>query len=190
MPQIAERPATYADLEAVPPHLVAEILFGRLVTHPRPAPRHSLAASALGGELHGSFQRGKGGPGGWIFLDEPELHLGKHVAVPDIAAWRLERLPELPDTAYIETPPDWVCEVLSPSTERHDRGEKRLIYAQAGVRHVWHLDPVLKLLEVFELKDGKWLLLDVVRDAGEVRLAPFDAVPLELAALWPLDSAT
>ena len=128
-----QRAATYEDLLAVPEHLVAEILFGRLVTHPRPAPRHAVARSALGSVLGPPFQFGRGGPGGWIFMVEPELHLGAHVVVPDLAAWRRERLPALPETAWIEIAPDWVCEVLSPSTERYDRGDKRLIYAEAGV---------------------------------------------------------
>src|SRR5262249_45228313 len=156
MAEPAKRAATYADLLAVPEPLVAEILFGELVTHPRPAPRHALAAIRLGAILSGPFDLGIGGPGGWAFLPEPEVHLGEHVAVPDIAGWRLERFPELPDTAWIETAPDWVCEVLSPSTESNDRGDKRLIYADAAVPHVWHIDPILKMLEAYELKDGKW----------------------------------
>ncbi|MGE3246122.1 MAG: Uma2 family endonuclease, partial [Beijerinckiaceae bacterium] len=117
MAEAATRRATYADLEAVHPHLVAELINGALVTHPRPAPRHAIAAIALGGEISGSFQRRQGGPGGWIFMVEPELHFGENVVVPDIAGWRRERLPQLPDTAYITTPPDWLCEVISPSTE-------------------------------------------------------------------------
>ena len=103
MGEAAKTPAIYADLEAVPPHLVAEILFGTLSTHPRPAPRHGGATSALGAVTGGPYQFGIGGPGGWIFVDEPELHLGPHVVVPDIAGWRRERLARLPDTAYIES---------------------------------------------------------------------------------------
>ncbi|WP_375457855.1 Uma2 family endonuclease [uncultured Enterovirga sp.] len=122
-------PATYADIEALPEHLVGEIIDGMLETYPRPRPRHGAAASALSYELTGPFQRGRGGPGGWVFIVEPELHLGHQVVVPDLAGWRRERLTELPDTAYLETAPDWVCEVLSPSTARVDRGAKRRIYA-------------------------------------------------------------
>jgi Uma2 family endonuclease len=109
------------------------------------------------------------------------------VAVPDLAAWRRERLPQLPDTAWIDVAPDWICEVLSPSTERYDRGDKRMIYADAGVDHVWHVDPVLRMLEVFELRDGKWLLLDVFRDDAEVAAPPFERAPFSLALLWPFD---
>jgi Uma2 family endonuclease len=188
MAQTAKRAATYEDLLAVPEPLVAEILFGELVTHPRPAPRHAFAASALGSVLGPPFQFRRGGPGGWVFLDEPELHLGKHVAVPDLTAWRREHLPALPDTAWIEVAPDWVCEVLSPLTERYDRGDKRLIYAEAGVAHVWHLNPVLRMLEVLELRDGKWLLLDVFRDNAEVAAPPFAEITFTLGLLWPFDN--
>jgi Uma2 family endonuclease len=182
-----KRAATYEDLRKVPAHLVAEILFGTLVTHPRPAPPHAVAGSALGSVLGGPFQLGRGGPGGWIFMDEPELHLGAHVVVPDLAAWRRERLPALPDTAWIDVAPDWVCKVLSPSTERYDRGEKRAIYADAGVRHVWHIDPVLRMLEVFELRDGKWLLLGTFSDDAEVAAAPFAEAAFSLGLLWPFE---
>jgi Uma2 family endonuclease len=172
---------------AVPEHLVAEILFGRLVTHPRPAPRHSVAASVLGYALGPPFQLGDGGPGGWLIIDEPELHLNGHVVVPDLAGWRLERMPALPETAWIEIVPDWICEVLSPSTERYDRGDKRIIYAKAAVSHLWHVDPVLRMLEVFELKDGKWLLLDVFHDNAEVAAPPFSDASFQLGRLWPFE---
>ncbi len=184
-----QRAATYADLEAVPPHLVAEILFGSLVTHPRPAPRHAVASNSLGHELTGPFQKGRGGPGGWIFMVEPELHLGPHVVVPDLAAWRRERMPAMPEKAFVEIAPDWICEILSPSTETADRGPKRRIYATYEVPHLWHLDPAAKLLEVFELKDRHWVLFEVFQDEDEVKAPPFDAVPFPIAALWPLDPA-
>ena len=187
MVQTAQRAATYQDLLAVPEPLVAEILFGELVTHPRPAPPHTSAASALGGALAPPYQFGRGGPGGWVILDEPELHLGEHVVVPDLAGWRRERLPTMPETAWFEVAPDWVCEVLSPSTERYDRGDKRIIYAEAGVSHLWHVDPVLRMLEVFELRDGKWLLLDVFRDNAEVAAQPFADPSFPLGLLWPFD---
>lgn len=188
MTEPAHRAATYEDLLAVPEHLVAEILFGRLVTHPRPAPRHSVAASALGNALGPPFQFGRDGPGGWIFMDEPELHLNGHVVVPDLAAWRLERMPALPETAWIEIAPDWICKVLSPSTERYDRGDKRIIYAKAAVSHLWHVDPVLRMLEVFERQDGKWLLLDVFHDNAEVAAPPFSDASFQLGRLWPFES--
>lgn len=187
MAEPAKKRVTYADLEAVPPHLVAEIIDGELVTHPRPSPRHGMASSALGARLAGPFQFGADGPAGWVFIDEPELHLADDVVVPDIAGWRRERLPGLPDEAWIDVPPDWVCEVLSASTERRDRGSKRRIYAEAGVGHLWLLDPRFQLLEVFALSNGNWLLIGTWSSDDVVSAPPFDAISISLADLWPLD---
>ncbi len=187
----AEKPrrATYAELEAVPPHMVAEILNGVLHVFPRPAPPHAYASSSLGIEIGGPFDRGRGGPGGWRILDEPELHFGpkddEDVVVPDLAGWRLERMPKLPKTAYFTLAPDWVCEVLSPSTETADRTEKMPIYAREGVRHAWLLHPIRRTLEVFRRgPDGLWVLLGVHHGSATVRAEPFDAVDLDLSTLW------
>src|SRR4051812_33386454 len=165
--------AVYSDLNGVPDHVVAEILDGELFTSPRPAPRHARAASSLGGELYGPFDRGRGGPGGWILLDEPELHLHGDVLVPDLAGWRRERMPELPDAAAFELAPDWVCEVLSPSTAGLDRAEKMPLYAREGVSHVWLADPMARTLEAFELEAGRWVLLGSWRDDAVVNVRPF-----------------
>jgi len=187
MANAVPKPATYADVLAVPAPLVAQVLGGELYTHPRPSPRHAAAASSLGDELTSPFQKGRGGPGGWVFMDEPELHLGFDVVVPDIAGWRRENLPVLPDTPYLETPPDWVCEILSPSTERLDRGIKRRIYAEAGVKHMWLIDPRSQVLEAFALTSGQWLLVGTAQGGDDVSIAPFDAISFSLAALWPFD---
>ena len=184
MAEPASREATYEDLLRVPPPLVAEILYGQLHTHPRPAPRHALASTALGTRLFDPFGRGTGGPGGWWILDEPEIHLGRHVLVPDIAGWRRERMPALPDTAWFAIAPDWVCEVLSPATAQTDRSLKLPIYAEQGVGHCWLVDPLLRTLEAFALSDGKWLLLATLKEDEPVRLPPFDAIEFPLAALW------
>lgn len=197
MPQPKAKTATYADIEALPENMVGEILFGALHTHPRPAPRHARATSTLGVELGGPFDRGRGGPGGWIILDEPELHLGPHVVVPDLAGWRRERMPKLPDTAYFETAPDWVAEVLSPSTARIDRTDKLAIYATFGVRHAWYVDPDQRTLEVFSLTGGstsaasapeaqsrKWLLAATFKDADAITAPPFEAHTFALDGLW------
>jgi Uma2 family endonuclease len=178
-------PATYADIEALPANMVGEILFGVLHAHPRPAPRHSRASSRLGAELVSPFDRGRGGPGGWIILGEPELHLGPHVVVPDIAGWRRERLPRLPETAYFETPPDWVCEVLSPSTARLDRTDKLTVYAEYKVGHCWLVDPDALTLEVFELSNGRWMLHSTYKEADTVAAPPFEAHSFSLDVLWP-----
>ncbi|MGA0593523.1 Uma2 family endonuclease [Enterovirga sp. CN4-39] len=187
MAQPASRQATYADLEAVPEHLVAEIIDGVLETHPRPRPRHGAAANALATELTGPFQRGRGGPGGWLFIPEPELHLGGQIVVPDIGGWRRERLTIEPETAFIEVAPDWVCEILSPSTARLDRGAKRRIYAEAGISHLWLLDPVAGELEAFELRDRRWVLLGTIQRGDTVSTAPFEAASFALDDLFPFD---
>ncbi len=184
MPEPAERQATYDDLLEAPPHLVAEIVNGRLVTHPRPAPRHLRASSRLGVKLGDSFDIGDNGPGGWWILDEPELHLDSDVLVPDLAGWRCERMPKLPDTAWFELAPDWVCEVLSPGTASSDRSEKLPIYAEQGVGHVWLVDPLLRTLEAFGNTKGQWLLLATLKDADRVTLPPFDALSFDLSLLW------
>ena len=188
MAQPASRQATYADLEAVPDHLVAEIIDGVLETHPRPRPRHQRAAGRLAGELTESFERGRRGPGGWIFVIEPELHLGSQVLVPDVAGWKADRLATEPPEPFITVAPHWVCEVLSTSTARIDRGPKRRIYAEASVRHLWLLDPVEGELEAFELTASKWLLLATVQRGGTVGVAPFEAVPFPLNDLFPFDT--
>jgi Uma2 family endonuclease len=184
MTDSALRRATYDDLLQVPSNLVAEILNGRLVTHPRPSPRHLRASSMLGSKLAAPFDEGAGGPGGWWILDEPELHLAADVLVPDLAGWRRERLTRLPDTAWFDVAPDWVCEVLSRSTAALDRVEKLPAYAAAEVSHAWLIDPLLRTLEVFVLHEGKWLLLATCSGNDPIRLAPFDAVSFELGSLW------
>ncbi len=183
------RRATFADIEALPANLVGQILYGVLHVHPRPTPRHATATTELVGELRNPFGRGRGGPGGWVILIEPELHLGDHVVVPDIAGWRRERLPTLPDTAYIETPPDWVCEVLSPSTARIDRTDKLAVYATFGVKHCWYVDPLAKTLEVFALQGDKWLLAATFKDADAVTAPPYEAHTFALDVLRPPDAA-
>jgi Uma2 family endonuclease len=181
----ARRRATYEDVLAAPPDKIAEIVDGVLELSPRPAKAHAIASSVLGEELGPPFRRGRGGPGGWILVDEPELHLGADVLVPDLAGWRRERMPvvrtELP---YFTLAPDWLCEVLSPSTSKLDRARKLPIYARAEVRHVWLVDPLARTLEVLRLESGRWSILGTHADDARVRAEPFDAIELELGALW------
>jgi Uma2 family endonuclease len=178
------KPATYADIEALPPHLTGEIAFGVLHVMPRPRRRHGHVATELQTELFSPFGRGRGGPGGWVFLSEQELHLGEHVVVPDISGWRRERLTANADTVGITTPPDWVCEILSPSTQRFDRTDKLAIYAAFGVGHCWYIDPVDKTLEVFARQGDKWLLYATFKDADPVAAPPFDVHTFPLDVLW------
>ncbi len=181
------KPATYADLVALPANLVGEIVNGTLHAQPRPAPRHGLATVGIVAQLNDPFdyRRMGDGPGGWIFLVEPELHLGPQIVVPDIAGWRIERLTPFPETAHIETPPDWVCEVLSPSTARFDRIEKLPLYGSFGIGHAWYVDPIACTLEVFALNDGKWQIAANFTDAAAVTAPPFEAHTFPLDVLWP-----
>ena len=181
----ARRRATYEDLCQVPDHKVAEILDGELVVTPRPALRHASASLGLGGHLWGPFQRGRGGPGGWWILFEPGLHLQDDVVVPDLAGWRRERLPAVPHAEFLTLAPDWVCEVISPSTERLDRSRKMGIYAREGVTHLWLLDPIVRTLEVLRLEGDRWMVLATHSDVDVVRVEPFETVEIELPSLWP-----
>ncbi|MBS1118973.1 MAG: hypothetical protein H6Q90_1201 [Deltaproteobacteria bacterium] len=178
-----QRRATYQDVLDAPTHMIAEIIGGELRLSPRPDGPVLAVASALRGEL-GPLRGGRGGPGGWLILDEPELHFGDEIVVPDLAGWTRERLPVVPDAAFIRLPPDWVCEVVSPSSERSDRAEKLPLYASVGVRHAWLVHPLRRTLEAFRLHEGKWLTLAVYKDSDRVRAEPFDAVALQLAMLW------
>lgn len=182
------QPATYEDLLKVPDHLVAEIVDGDLYASPRPAPRHAHATSRLGGSLDGPFDRGRGGPGGWRILDEPELHLGPDIVVPDLAGWRRERLPALPEEAYFSVAPDWVCEVVSPSTAALDRVKKMGVYARERVQHAWLIDPIAQTLEALRLENSRWVIVSSCAGAEVVRVPPFEAIDLDLAVLWDLPS--
>jgi Uma2 family endonuclease len=171
----------------VPAHQCAEIVNGTLYVMPRPAPKHASAASMLGVELGGPFQLARGGPGGWWILREPELQLvPKEPLVPNLAGWRVARMPQLPDTAYFTLSPDWVCEVLSRSTEKVDRDEKLPCYAEHGVRHVWLVDPIDKRLEVhaLDVETKRWREVRIHQGDTTVRAEPFDAIDLDLVALW------
>jgi Uma2 family endonuclease len=181
----ARRRATYEDVLAAPEHMVAEIVDGKLRLQPRPAKPHAAAATALGEELGPPFKRGKGGPGGWIILDEPEIHLGEDIVVPDLGGWRRQRMPALvDDEPYFTVAPDWICEVLSPNTATLDRAKKLPIYAREGVSHAWLVDPRARTLEVLRLEGRNWLVLGVFADDARVRAEPFEVFELELGILW------
>lgn len=185
MVDTAPRRATYQDVLDAPENRVAELIDGVLHTSPRPAKPHAAAASVLGEELGPPFKRGRGGPGGWIILFEPEIHFGGDVLVPDLAGWRRSRMPVMTtEEAYFTLAPDWVCEVLSPGTARLDRADKLPIYARGEVRHTWLVDPLLRTLEILQLEAGRWVLLGTYRDDARVRGEPFDAIELELGLLW------
>ena len=176
--------ATYQDVIDSPDHMIAEIVDGELYQTTRPGAPHTVAASLLLGLLHAPFSPGGGGgPGGWTVLFEPELHLGDDILVPDLAGWRLERMPVVPRVAYFTLVPDWICEVLSRSTGAIDRNVKLPIYARAGVRHVWLIDTLRCTVEVLRLDAGQWTVLGIHREE-RVRAEPFEAVELPIGRLW------
>jgi Uma2 family endonuclease len=184
------RPATYEDLLAVPEHLVAEIIDGELITSPRPALRHADVTTGLASELRQAFDRGGSGPGGWRILFEPELHFGDDVLVPDIVGWRRERLPHVPQEAWLALAPDWLCEVLSPSTTALDRGKKLRIYAREGVPHAWLVDPLAQRVEVLRRDGADWLPVAIDDRRGSLRAEPFEAIGIDLTLLWDEGRAT
>ncbi len=184
----ARKLATYEDVLNAPEHLVAELVQGVLHTSPRPAPRHAVTSMGLSGQLSMPFRFGRGGPGGWVLMNEPELHIAGAVVVPDLAGWRRERMPVVPTKdAYIDIVPNWICEVLSPSTARFDRRIKMSTYALAGVDHLWLIDPDPQTLEAYERSpSGQWLLLATHGGDDVAAIKPFADAPLELALLWQL----
>jgi Uma2 family endonuclease len=183
---VAKRRATYADVEAVPDTKVAELIEGDLIVSPRPASPHARAASTLGATLITAFDGppGAGRPGGWWLLFEPELHFGKNVLVPDMAGWRHERMARVPNVAAFTLAPDWLCEVVSPSTGAIDRGRKMALYAREGVRNMWIVDPITRTIEVYRLEDGRWVVVSAHGGDDPVQAEPFEALVLEPARWW------
>ena len=183
---LGHQPTLYDDLCALPEGVTGEILAGQLHTMSRPSGRHGVAGSALVADLGPPFDFGRGGPGGWWIITEPEIHFVRdtEVAVPDLAGWRRERMPQVPNDHRFAVVPDWVCKILSPSTARKDRFIKLPIYARYGVAHAWLVDPEAHTLEAFELRQGIWLLIATLQDDAPVRVPPFDAIEFSLADLW------
>ncbi len=176
----------YERLLALPENLIGEIIGGELYTQPRPAGPHASASSVLGMDIGSAYHRGRGGPGGWWIIDEPELHFVRdtEVLVPDIGGWRRERMPSIPQDHRFEVVPDWVCEVLSPGTQRKDRVIKMKVYARFGVAFLWLVDPNARILETYALADGQWTVTGLYQDQDEVSAAPFEAVTIALGDLW------
>ncbi len=179
-----KRPPTYRDLTALPAHVVGEILDGELYASPRPRPAHAITQCAIPADLVPPYQHGRGGPGGWLIMIEPELHLGRQIVVPDVAGWRARRLRDVPNRVGITVAPDWICEVLSPTTAHLDRGKKLRTYREHGVKHAWLVDPILRSVEVYRRAPTAWTLRAVAEGDQRVQLEPFAAVTIDLAAWW------
>lgn len=184
MIELARKRATYVDLYSIPENMVGEIIDGELIVSPRPSVRHSHAASSLGGEIVPPYKFGRGGPGGWIILDEPEISLGENIIVPDLAGWKRERFPIEEDHNWISVCPDWVCEVVSPGSVRIDRVKKMGIYAQHRVPYFWIIDPANNTLEVLKNEAGQWLIIGTYAEDDKVRAEPFQEIEIDLSFLW------
>ncbi len=176
----------YDRLLALPEHVTGEIIGGELHTQPRPTGKHGLVERGLSINLGGPYDLGRGGPGGWWIIPEPEVHFVRdtEVVVPDLAGWRRERMPSMPDDHRFEVVPDWVCEILSPGSAKKDRVLKLPLYARYGVAHAWLVAPGERTLEAFSLRDAAWVLIAVLQDDDLVKLRPFDAVGFALSDLW------
>ena len=178
------RKATYQDVLDAPPNMVAQLIDGELYLQARPAGPHVWASGTLHTALNGKFGDFEDRPGGWVILHEPELHLGENVIVPDIAGWRVENLPEIPATAKFDIVPDWICEVLSPSTRNRDLGPEREICAYHGVGHLWIVSHVARKLQIFELSGGEWLSITILEGMVAISVPPFENLNIPLSRLW------
>lgn len=184
--QPAFKPALYQQLEALPEGLTGEILDGQLHTQPRPTGLHAHAATGLAIDIGSAYERGRGGPGGWWIILEPEVHFVRdaEVAVPDLAGWRRGRMPRIPEGHRFEVVPDWVCEILSPSTASKDSEIKMPLYARHGVAYLWLVDPQRRELEAYALKQGQWWQIAAASEDQVIAVPPFEALQLDLGALW------
>lgn len=180
----AKELTSYEALYNIPENMIGEILSGELIVTPRPAARHMHVTTILGEEIGPPYRRGRGGPGGWIFLIEVEIKLGEDIVVPDLAGWRRERFPTEQEHNWIPIAPDWVCEVLSPSTVRTDKVRKMPLYARHNVGHIWLIDPANLTLDAFRLESGRWSLLGSFSENDTVRIDPFQEIEIHLGDLW------
>lgn len=178
------RPATLLDLDNLPEDVFGEIIDGELQVHPRPDEPHAKAAFELTLTLGNAFHRGITGPGGWVLRAEPRILFGAQTTLsPDLAGWRQERYAAL-RKGPLQITPDWVCEILSPSTARYDRVHKLPIYARNGVQHAWVIDPVLRTLDVLRLESGSWVIVGIHERNDKVRAEPFGEIEIDLTQIW------
>jgi Uma2 family endonuclease len=185
MSEPAKKKATYEDLYTIPENMTGEIINGELVVTPRPSRKHGFAATVLSTEIVTPYQFGRGGgPGGWIFIVEPEIGLEENILVPDIAGWKRERFPRAEAHNWISVAPDWICEVLSPHTARYDRIGKMRIYIRHRVPYVWLVDPILLTLEAYNIEPDGRIILSSFAGNEKVRMEPFPELELDLGLFW------
>ena len=185
MAEPAKRKAAYEDLFNIPENMTGEIINGELVVTPRPSRKHTSATSSLGYKIGPPYQFGEGGgPGGWVIIIEPEIGLGEDILVPDLAGWKVERYPEEEPHNWISVVPDWICEVLSPSSLKRDRMDKMPIYARHGVAYFWLIDPIARTLDVFRLENGRWVVSGLYVEDVKVRAEPFAEIEINLHDIW------
>ncbi len=185
MSEPAGKIATYDDLYNIPENMTGEIINGELIVSPRPARRHIRAASIMGMKIGSPYDLGEGdGPGGWIILIEPEIGFGDHITIPDLAGWKKERFPKEEPHNWIGVTPDWVCEIFSPGSALRDRTDKKIIYGEYGVGHLWLVDPLNMILEAFRLENGQWVPLGVFGGKQKARIEPFQEIEIYLGDLW------
>ncbi len=185
MSEPAKKNRTYEDLHAIPENMLGEIINGKLVVTPRPGRKHGYVATTLIEQVGPAYHGGRGGPGGWIFIVEPEIILGKHIMVPDVAGWKSGRFPREEETNPISAVPDWVCEILSsPKGELCDRSEKMPIYARYGIPHAWLINPTIQSLEAYRLEHGRWSTLGVFGERQRAPIEPFAEIELDLGEFW------
>jgi len=184
MAEPAKKRATYEDLYTIPENMTGEIIDGELIVSPRPSRKHVYTTSTLGSEIGPAYHSGRGGPGGWIILIEPEIGLGEDIVVPDLAGWKRERIPASEEHNWISVCPDWICEILSPGTARTDRVKKMRVYARHELAHLWLIDPIDKTLEAYRFQSGSFMVAGVYGENEKVRLEPFPEVEIDLSNLW------
>ena len=185
MAELAKNKAAHEDLYSVPENMTGEIIDGELIVTPRPSRKHGFCATALGTAVTAPYQFGQGGgPGGWVFIIEPEVGLGEDILVPHLAGWKRERFPFEEEGDWISVAPDWVCEILSPSTFRKDKVKKMPLYARHGVEHIWLIDPLAMTMDAFRLESGGWVLLGSYAENDKVRAEPFLEIEINLGDLW------
>ena len=186
------RKATYQDVLDAPENMVAQLIDGELYLHARPVDPHVRAGMKLcfqielryGGNLENDSEGEGDGSEEWAIMPEQELRLGKDVLVPDIAGWRVSKYPRNRANSFSEVVPNWVCEVLSPTTRNFDLGRKSDIYAREGVSHLWIVDPKARTLQASELSAGKWFPISTLSDSDRVSVPPFEKLNFSLSRLW------